>query len=1032
MAAVTAEPPLARETAPARFDRVLAALADGRGAVVEITGEPGAGKTGLADALAERAVRRALPVTRARTRPGTADPLQALREAGLGTPARAGGPLRGGFAARGGREPAGDGTEWAAGGVLVLDDVHRCDPAAVPSLVRLIRAAARTPYVLVLAHRPRQCGAALAETLEDALRAGDVTRLEPAPLDPAGVAALLARGAATGRTGPGGTAKGAGSGEPGEGFGLGEPRGPGRPHEQPYGDDELAERLCAAADGNPLYLRLLLAARWEPGQWPDRPGTDTHGLLREAKPLLAEFDALTPRAATALSAAAVLGAPFRPEDVARVCGLGLEEGLDALAELERADLVRPADFNGRLTFRHLVVGHVAHERAGLSFRLRAHRRALDLITARGGGAVARARHAEHLLGTDTALATRTLAEGAAEAAGHRPATAERWLRLALTHLGDGSADRPDTDDDCGGPGAHAGTGEGGARPVGTGPVPAPDRTELEVARCRALIAAGRPAEARALAHEVLGHRRATLTARQSLRVHAVCAEAERQLGRYEEATALSGAALALIPRPLPADLPPEAVELITVHGLAHVLRGTHEEARAVLREAAAPAATGHPAADTPEHAVVSVLSALCATHVGDLAEAEPEITRCARLVDALPDPLAGRTPETLALLGSAELYLERYPDAVRHLGRGLPAGVSGVHRPVLMHRQLALAMAEQWTGRLDTARRRAHEAEELARSLGAAPAVTLAQAIGATALVWSRGRAHAEEAVARIEVATRTVPPGQSWWTSSAMGLLALARLHAGDPAGCRRTLLDGGGGEGVPLVRPFTRPYVLALLATATLDGGLGGDGGGIGGGTGSDAGDGREAGDGSRDEAERLVRAAEAAAERLGLPVQEAHVRCARARLHAADGEHEAAARLFASAAETFRARDMPVQYAWTLVSGARSLGESRGRAAALRDLDIAEAVARTFGARLVLEEAALVRADLVENGRLAQGLDLLSDREREIAELAAAGLRSRQIAERLFLSPRTVETHLSRVYRKLDVSSRVALSAYLRGPG
>jgi DNA-binding CsgD family transcriptional regulator len=42
-------------------------------------------------------------------------------------------------------------------------------------------------------------------------------------------------------------------------------------------------------------------------------------------------------------------------------------------------------------------------------------------------------------------------------------------------------------------------------------------------------------------------------------------------------------------------------------------------------------------------------------------------------------------------------------------------------------------------------------------------------------------------------------------------------------------------------------------------------------------------------------------------------------------------------------------------------------------------------------------------------------LSGREREIAELATRGLTNRQIAERLFLSPRTVETHLTRVFQK-----------------
>jgi DNA-binding NarL/FixJ family response regulator len=55
-------------------------------------------------------------------------------------------------------------------------------------------------------------------------------------------------------------------------------------------------------------------------------------------------------------------------------------------------------------------------------------------------------------------------------------------------------------------------------------------------------------------------------------------------------------------------------------------------------------------------------------------------------------------------------------------------------------------------------------------------------------------------------------------------------------------------------------------------------------------------------------------------------------------------------------------------------------------------------------------------------------LSRREREVAELAAAGLRSRDIAERLYLSTRTVDNHLARVYDKLGVRNREALGEVL----
>jgi DNA-binding CsgD family transcriptional regulator len=48
-------------------------------------------------------------------------------------------------------------------------------------------------------------------------------------------------------------------------------------------------------------------------------------------------------------------------------------------------------------------------------------------------------------------------------------------------------------------------------------------------------------------------------------------------------------------------------------------------------------------------------------------------------------------------------------------------------------------------------------------------------------------------------------------------------------------------------------------------------------------------------------------------------------------------------------------------------------------------------------------------------------LTAREREIATLAASGLSNREIADRLVVSPRTVENHLARAFVKLGVTSR-----------
>jgi pimeloyl-ACP methyl ester carboxylesterase/DNA-binding CsgD family transcriptional regulator len=64
--------------------------------------------------------------------------------------------------------------------------------------------------------------------------------------------------------------------------------------------------------------------------------------------------------------------------------------------------------------------------------------------------------------------------------------------------------------------------------------------------------------------------------------------------------------------------------------------------------------------------------------------------------------------------------------------------------------------------------------------------------------------------------------------------------------------------------------------------------------------------------------------------------------------------------------------------------------------------------------------------EHAPVAGDIDALSDRECEVLQLVAAGLSNEQIADRLFLSARTVERHLSNVYAKLRLSGKSARAA------
>src|SRR6201999_4311365 len=76
------------------------------------------------------------------------------------------------------------------------------------------------------------------------------------------------------------------------------------------------------------------------------------------------------------------------------------------------------------------------------------------------------------------------------------------------------------------------------------------------------------------------------------------------------------------------------------------------------------------------------------------------------------------------------------------------------------------------------------------------------------------------------------------------------------------------------------------------------------------------------------------------------------------------------------------------------------------------------------LVLERRA--RAELAAIGirprtTSRSGTEALTPSERRVAELAATGQTNREIAQTLFVTEKTVETHLGRAFRKLDISSR-----------
>jgi DNA-binding CsgD family transcriptional regulator len=142
------------------------------------------------------------------------------------------------------------------------------------------------------------------------------------------------------------------------------------------------------------------------------------------------------------------------------------------------------------------------------------------------------------------------------------------------------------------------------------------------------------------------------------------------------------------------------------------------------------------------------------------------------------------------------------------------------------------------------------------------------------------------------------------------------------------------------------------------------------------------------------------------------------------AATGDLDVATAAIQRAEAAHRSMADPWELARTLLLAGEIHRRGRRRARAREALAESLAAFEQLGAT---GWAAIARDQL---GRIGAGreADGLTPTQREVAELVAQGLTNRQVGDRLFMSPHTVEAHLSAVYRALDIRSRSALDAAL----
>ncbi|ROO85597.1 regulatory LuxR family protein [Actinocorallia herbida] len=413
-------------------------------------------------------------------------------------------------------------------------------------------------------------------------------------------------------------------------------------------------------------------------------------------------------------------------------------------------------------------------------------------------------------------------------------------------------------------------------------------------------------------------------------------------------------------------------------------------------------------ATSPLRAGLLALSALAALADGRTSAAAEQAGEAGRLLDRLPEHQAARYLETVCAYALATLYLGRHGEAQRQLRRAIAVARRRERTHLLPTLLVLTSEAERHLGLLSAARDAA-DAAVIESPAGNTLRQAQALALKAAAEVWAqpagsgRARALAEQALAR-KTPLRVNANG-----SAALAVFALAQAAwlDGDPGHCVALLLDEGRGPGLSGVPSGQRTAVWELLCAAGMDAGLA---------------------------LEPWVAACVRHAAEAPLPHHRGHAALAQGHLCRVRGSLAEAERRYLEAAAAFASAGMAVAQSRALGHRAAVLA-GLGRAGdAAQAVDLALAIARRVGAERL---TAWLRARIggPEDGDPVtawESYGRLTGREREVALLLCAGLSRREIAARLTISPRTVDVHLTRVYRKAGVRSRMQLALALRDAG
>ncbi|MGW7259499.1 ATP-binding protein [Streptomyces sp. NPDC054834] len=939
----------------ARIDAVLADLGQtGVARVVDVSGEPGIGKSRFLAEVCARARQAGYTVLRGRgTEYEQHVPYQAFTDAfadaAPGTPVTGPAPaavLHGVRHAPEGAPDSGATARFALhrtisallsrlaqpGLVLAIDDLHWADPASRELVDHLIRHPAHGRVLLVLTRRTRQTPTSLTAALARGADSGAVLHVGLGPLPEQESIRTLA-------------------------------------HDLP---PEYARELYAASEGNPLYLLSLVHAyrNGAPlrGITAHHHSTDALGVPGGlAALLLDELTSLTAAQRRVVEAVAALGDHATTAMLTVVTDSPVQEVEEQTRALSIRDVLRLGP-GGRWALRHPMVRALVYENASPAWRAEVHRRAARELAQSGAPATERAHHVERSLTGWDPQAAAVLSEAAAQFASTAPATAAHLLDVVLNRM-------PDT--------------PGNAR----------RRGELVLARARALGVSGNLRESRDLLHTLID---TSGKDHPELRTEAIaqCAVMERHLGHSPEATALLRRELSRTPGP-PAG---QAVSLRLALGMSALLTASYPEVRVDVVQAVA-VARAHD--DPTGEAAALALAALGEAYEGETEAAAQFADAAGELADALTDPDLTDVCESLVWLAWAEALLDRCADAERHIDRGLDIARRSGQLHVLPHLLTSRAFVCLHTCRLPSALESAEEAESIARAVGSSDLLAFTLAIKTLVLLLSRPLGDGS-ALATGEEAVAAAGGSRGWWSALAWCMLGHATYVNGDPYRAQEAITTAGGGRELPLLQPSIRPGQLDTLVGAALA-------------------------SGDLDRATRWAAQAAREAHRLGLGGQRAAAFRAEAALAEHRGEIDKAVRLLDAATEEYAHCGLALWEAYSLLRAAPLVQRTGQGPRAAAMWHRAHRIAVRGDARLLVDLAELIRPQVMADApAMPEELAALTTRELEVAGMVAEGLSNQDIASRLHLSRRTVETHLSSIYRKVSVPSRSALASLMTRVG